>query len=312
MSEAGISGELDELQKRLEGPVLWKEPMSRHTSYGIGGPALGFFHPATENDMEEILRTARNRKIPVFFIGSGSNLLVSDDGFDGFVISMRGRFKKMSFEGTRVYAQGGTMMGHFVKECLKHSLTGVESLIGVPGTLGGAIRMNAGAYGKEISQFLEDLTVMTLSAHRKKYSKDEIEFGYRYSSLSSDEVILSANFRLKKGKAEEIQSLQAKASRSRKESQPLRFRSAGSVFKNPQGAKPAGYLIDQAGLKGTRRGGAEISQKHANFFLNRGNSSAEDIAWLIRLARKTVREKFGVELDLEIKTLGFAPGYFEA
>ena len=218
----------------------------------------------------------------------------------------------MVIEGTRVYTQSGTMMGHFVKECFKKNLSGVESLVGVPGTVGGAIRMNAGAYGREISNFIRTVDIMTLNGDRKKYLKDAIEFGYRYSSLSDREVILSGEFEFEKGSPEQIRILRDKASQSRKISQPLRIRSAGSVFKNPPGAKGAGYLIDQANLKGTRRGGGEISPKHANFFVNKGNASSEDIAWLIRLARKKVSEKFGVKLELEIETLGFPPDYFDA
>lgn len=301
---------LKELEETLKGPVLWGEPMSRHTSYGIGGPALAFLHPADEHDLRSILLTARRENIPVYFIGSGSNLLVSDTGYDGFVIGLLKHFKTMTIDGTRVFAQTGTMTGHFVKECLGNNLTGVESLIGVPGTLGGAIRMNAGAYGSEISNSLVTVNTMTLSGEKKRYLRGDIEFGYRYSSLPPDEVILDATFEMRKGKPGDIRSLREKASQSRKATQPLRFRSAGSVFKNPPEGKPAGYLIDKAGLKGTRRGDAEISPKHANFFLNHGDSSAEDIAWLIRLARKTVEKKFGVRLELEIQTLGFPPDHF--
>ncbi|MEE9166776.1 MAG: UDP-N-acetylmuramate dehydrogenase [Candidatus Neomarinimicrobiota bacterium] len=312
MPEKETGKQLKELEGKLKGTILWNEPMSKHTSYGIGGSARGFFYPVDENDLKSILKAAWQQNIKIYIIGSGSNLLVSDTGFDGIVISLSKHFRSMTVKETHVFAQSGTMMGHFVKECLRENLTGVESLIGVPGTLGGAVRMNAGAYGHEISNFLKSLSVMTLSGEQRDYERHEVEFSYRSSSLSDDQVILAATFEMEKGEPEKIRSLKAKASQSRKATQPLRFRSAGSVFKNPPNAKPAGYLIERAGLKGTKRGAAEISPKHGNFFLNHGGSTAEDIAWLIRLARKTVQKKLGVDLELEIKTLGFSPDYFDA
>lgn len=300
-----------ELEKNLTGKALWNEPMKGHTSYGIGGPALGLFTPADEKDLSAILAISRKKSIPVFFTGSGSNLLVSDDGFDGFVISLAKTFKTLEINGGDIYAECGVMMGHFVKKCVGAELTGVESLIGVPGTLGGAIRMNAGAYGREISNFLTELKVMTLDGDVKQVRRDEVQFGYRHSSLRDDEIVISARFKFDKGTPEEIQQLKSKASQSRKSTQPLRFRSAGSVFKNPP-EKAAGQLIDEAGLKGTRVGGAEISEKHANFFVNHGDASSEDVAELIRLTRRAVREQFNIGLELEIKTLGFPEGAFDA
>ena len=298
------------LEKILTGKVMWNEPMKGHTSYGIGGPALGLFYPAHEEDLSAILSISREKSIPVYFTGSGSNLLVSDDGFDGFVISLAKTFKTLEINGTNVFAECGVMMGHFVKICTGAELSGVESLIGVPGTVGGAIRMNAGAYGREISNFLTSLRVMTLDGKVKELSRNEVEFSYRHSSLRSDEIVVSAKFKFEKGASEVIQVLKSKASESRKATQPLRFRSAGSIFKNPP-EKPAGQLIDQAGLKGTRVGGAEISEKHANFFVNHGDASSEDLVELIRLARRTVREKFDIHLELEIMTLGFPEGTFD-
>ena len=290
---------------------MWNEPMKEHTSYGIGGPALGFFYPSHEEDLSAILSISREKSIPIYFTGSGSNLLVSDGGFDGFVISLAKTFKTLEINGTNVFAECGVMMGHFVKICTGAELSGVESLIGVPGTVGGAIRMNAGAYGREISSFLTSLRVMTLDGKMKELSRKEVEFSYRHSSLRSDEIVVSAKFKFEKEAPEVIQVLKSKASESRKATQPLRFRSAGSIFKNPP-EKPAGQLIDQAGLKGTRVGGAEISEKHANFFVNHGDASSEDLAELIRLARRTVQEKFDIHLELEIMTLGFPEGTFDA
>lgn len=306
-----MESDFKELEETLSGKALWNEPMRDHTSYGIGGPAMGLFYPADEKDLSSILVLSQKKSIPVFFAGSGSNLLVSDDGFNGFVISLTKTFKTLEINGGDVYAECGVMMGHFVKKCVGAELTGVESLIGVPGTLGGAIRMNAGAYRREVSNFLTELKVMTLDGDVKRIRRDEVEFGYRHSSLRADEIVISARFKFEKGTREEIHELKSKASHSRKTTQPLRFRSAGSVFKNPA-EKAAGQLIDQAGLKGTRVGGAEISEKHANFFVNHGDASSEDVVALIQLARRAVREQFKIELELEIKTLGFPEGAFDA
>jgi UDP-N-acetylmuramate dehydrogenase len=172
--------------------------------------------------------------------------------------------------------------------------------------------MNAGAYGHEISKSLDKLKVVTMTGDLKEYGSDEIDFDYRYSSLQDNEILVSATFEFQEGKREKIQELRSLASESRKKSQPLKFRSAGSVFKNPTGGNSAGYYIDQAGLKGTRSGNAEISTKHANFFVNHGGASSEDISELIRLAKIAVREQFNIELELEIKTLGFPPNHFDA
>ena len=303
---------LGELSKVIQGKLLVNEPMTKHTSFGIGGPAKAFLYPDNEEDLANTLKFSATHNIPVYFIGSGTNLLVSDQGFDGFVISLQKTFKAIRIDGKHVFVQTGTMMGHFVKECIKNNLTGVESLIGVPGTLGGAIKMNAGAYGREISNSLTLLNVVTLQGEKKQYRKGEIEFGYRYSSIPNNEIITSVEFEFKIGVSKEINRLKAKASQSRKQSQPLRFRSAGSVFKNPSKDQSAGYLIEQAGLKGTRRGDAEISTKHANFFINKGNATAEDIVELVHLARDRVKEKFSVDLQLEIETLGFPPNYLDA
>ena len=190
-------------------------------------------------------------------------------------------------------------------------MTGLESLIGVPGTLGGALVMNAGAFGGEISNYLISVDVMTLRGKLKSYNSSDIDFAYRFSSFKTDEFILLARFELETEDPDIISEKRTKASSGRKTNQPLRFRSAGSVFKNPKDYA-AGYLIDKVGLKGTRIGDAEISTHHANFFINHGNASASEITELIRLARKAVLEKFDIELELEIKTIGFEKDQIEA
>jgi len=289
---------------------LKNEAMSKHTSYGIGGPAKAYVKPKDEVDLSNILKFASKHKISTFFVGSGSNILVSDDGIDGIVITLGNSLKKLIIEGTSVYCQSGVMLGKFVKECISRSLSGVESLIGVPGTVGGALIMNAGAFGSEISNYLKKVTVMTMSGELRRYKADDIQFSYRNSSFQNNEILISAEFELIQSDKKSVVEKKSMASGGRKKSQPLKYRSAGSIFKNPdEGA--AGFYIEKAGLKGSKSGDAEISPIHANFFVNHGSAKASDIVELIRLARKTVKEKFGIMLELEIKTLGFKPGTFE-
>jgi UDP-N-acetylmuramate dehydrogenase len=301
---------IETLQTITKGTFLKEEAMMKHTSYGIGGPAQAYIIPKDENDLSQILKFANQYKISTYFVGSGSNLLVSDKGINGIVITLGKAINDFRINGAKIYAESGVMLGKVVKECIKNNLSGLESLIGVPGTLGGALVMNAGAFGGEISNYLKKVTVMTMEGNKKNYKPGEIEFSYRHSTFSSEEIVISANFELIQSDAKTVAEKKSLASGGRKATQPLKFRSAGSVFKNPdEGA--AGYFIDQAGLKGTKAGDAEISNHHANFFVNHGEAKASDIVKLIRLARKTVKKKFGVMLELEVKTLGFKSGTFD-
>ena len=296
-----------EIKKITKGIILFDEPMSKHTSYGIGGPARAYVTPKNKEDLVSILKFSKDNNIPSYFIGSGSNLLVSDDGIDGIVITLGKSFNKLEINKNNVFAETGVMLGKMVKECTKRNLSGLESLIGVPGTLGGALIMNAGAFGGEISNYLEYVSVITMSGDEKKYQQKDIKFNYRNSSFSDNEILINANFKFLFSDQKTVSKNKIKASGGRKSSQPLRFRSAGSVFKNPsEGA--AGYFIDKAGLKGTKSGDAEISNVHANFFVNHGTATAKDVVRLINIARKKVYNEFGVMLELEIKTLGFAQG----
>ena len=296
-----------EIKKITKGIILFDEPMSKHTSYGIGGPARAYVTPKNKEDLVSILKFSKDNNIPSYFIGSGSNLLVSDDGIDGIVITLGKSFNKLEINKNNVFAETGVMLGKMVKECTKRNLSGLESLIGVPGTLGGALIMNAGAFGGEISNYLEYVSVITMSGDEKKYQQKDIKFNYRNSSFSDNEILINANFKFILSDQKTVSKNKLKASGGRKSSQPLRFRSAGSVFKNPsEGA--AGYFIDKAGLKGTKSGDAEISNVHANFFVNHGTATAKDVVRLINIARKKVYKEFGVMLELEIKTLGFAQG----
>ena len=301
---------MGELKSIVKGKLLENEPMSKHTTYGIGGPAMAYITPKDRFDLSNILKFSTKNEIPVYFVGTGSNLLVADNGIEGIVLTPAKSLKQLEIKKNWVVAESGVMLGKLVKECIKHNLTGLESLIGVPGTLGGALVMNAGAFGGEISNFLESVDIMTMSGEINTFSNSDIDFSYRFSSFKKDEFILLARFKLQTEVPEIINHKKLKASSGRKTNQPLRYRSAGSVFKNHKDYA-AGYLIDNAGLKGTKIGDAEISTHHANFFINHGNASASDISALIRIAREAVLKKFDIELELEIQTLGFDPKELE-
>ena len=301
---------MDELKSIVKGNLLENEPMSKHTTYGIGGPAMAYITPKDRFDLSNILKFSTKNEIPVYFVGTGSNLLVADNGIEGIVLTPAKSLKQLEIKKNWVVAESGVMLGKLVKECIKHNLTGLESLIGVPGTLGGALVMNAGAFGGEISNFLESVDIMTMIGEINTFSNSDIDFSYRFSSFKKDEFILLARFKLQTEVPEIINHKKLKASSGRKTNQPLRYRSAGSVFKNHKDYA-AGYLIDNAGLKGTKIGDAEISTHHANFFINHGNASASDISALIRIAREAVLKKFDIELELEIQTLGFEPKELE-
>ena len=297
-------------QMKIENKFLKNELMSKHTSYRIGGPAKIFFAPANRDELIQGLEFSKSNKMNIFFIGSGSNLLVSDQGINGMVISIKKSFRNFSINNTRVFAETGTMLGRIVNSTIKEGLTGLESLVGVPGTLGGALIMNAGAYGSEISNYLKSVEVVTKEGVIKKYQSEDMKFSYRNSNFSDEEILISAEFELNKANKEEINKKKIHANKGRRSSQPLKFRSAGSVFKNPKEGS-AGYFIEKAGLKGFRSGNAEISEKHANFFINYGDAKAEDLVKLILTAKKSVKKLFNINLELEIQTLGFKKGTFE-
>ena len=301
---------METLNTMTKGSFLKDEAMAKHSSYRIGGPANAYITPRDKDDLSQILQFANQHGIATYFVGSGSNLLVADEGIDGLVITLGKSLKRLEITGATVFAESGVMLGKMVKECISRNLSGVESMVGVPGTLGGALVMNAGAFGGEISNYLKHVTVMEMDGQEKQYQPGDISFSYRHSTFPDDEIVISAEFELIQSDKETVQEKRAVASGGRKATQPLKFRSAGSVFKNPkEGA--AGYYIDQAGLKGTKVGDAEISPIHANFFVNHGKAKASDVVALIRLARETVHDKFGIMLDLEVKPLGFKPGTFD-
>ena len=295
-----------DIRKMLTSVMTFDEPLAKHTTFGIGGPADCMVFPETREELSKLLKYAYQKKISAIFIGSGSNILVWDKGFDGIVISLKKSFKNLTIKrNSQIIVEAGVMLGTMVKQAMAAEIGGLESLIGVPGTVGGALIMNAGAFGSEISKYFEEAKTMTIEGDTKSYKKGEIEFSYRHSTFPKNEILLEATFQCKRGKPAEILKDRKEASDGRKSNQPLKFRSAGSIFKNPSDSLAAGYLIDKAGLKGTERGGAAISEKHANFIVNMGDATAADVLYLIKLAKKYVAKKFHINLELEVKLIGF-------
>lgn len=304
--------DLSQLKRMVRGRILENEMMSNHTSYGIGGPVTAFIEPKSIKDIQLIKSFALRNKVNIYCIGSGSNLLVSDVGIDGFIVNLEKHFKKSLFNNNKCYAESGIKLSKLVKECIKNGLGGMETMIGIPGTLGGALVMNAGAFNQEISKHLCAVEIFNGKDVVERTSSDDINFGYRSSSFKKGDIIISAEFQLNPLSKKEIERNRDDANSKRKSTQPLKFRSAGSVFKNPKDGDAAGFLIDKAGLKGKSVGGAKVSEIHANFFVNDSNASADDMVQLIKLVRESINEKYSTNLELEIKTLGFSEGTFDA
>ena len=298
---------MNNLLKNIDCKILLNEPLSKHTTFGIGGPVLALYYPDNEKQLITIIQHSKNNNIPFYFLGSGSNVLVSDTGFKGVIISLKKTFKKFEIqnENNVIYVQTGVMLGTMVRKLTSNNIEGYESLIGVPGTVGGAIYMNAGAFGQEISTKLLSLRTVNQLGMIKKYYREELSFSYRYSNIPIDEIIIDASFKYNYGDKNNITVRKKQSSIKRKESQPLKFRSAGSIFKNPSREKAAGYLIEKSGLKGLKVGNAVISNKHANFILNIGGASSNDVMELINIIKSKVYKRFNVNLELEIKLLGF-------
>tara|TARA_B100000073_G_scaffold230904_1_gene192789 strand:+ start:3869 stop:4795 length:927 start_codon:yes stop_codon:yes gene_type:complete len=293
------------LKNKFNGEILFDEKMSNHTSYGVGGKVNAYIRPKDKTELIDIIKLVHKNKCKVYYLGSGSNLLVNDKDIDCYVISPTKAIKSLIIKDNIIQADAGVMLGKLVKESIKNRLTGLESLAGVPGTLGGALKMNAGAWGSEISNYLTSVDIIDSNGTFKTIKQNNLEFQYRSSSFSASEFIISARFKLEKSTEKNIKQKKKIASEGRIRTQPLKFRSAGSVFKNPSSKLAAGFLIDKSGLKGTVCGNAQISTHHANFFINHGNAKAKDISHLIKLTRRSIFERFGILLDLEIKTIGF-------
>jgi|TARA_B100002019_G_scaffold152630_1_gene131589 UDP-N-acetylmuramate dehydrogenase len=295
---------MNEINNKTASLCFMNESLKKHTTYGIGGPADLMIFPKSKQDLIKVIEIINENKIQLTILGSGSNVLVSDNGIRGAVISLKNSLKQIEVDENILYAECGTMLGKIVKHAVKNNLIGLENLNGVPGTLGGALIMNAGAWGGEISENLIHVEVINSKSEIQKIQKKDLNFSYRQSSFNKDDILLSAKFNLKKADKDIIKENFIEAQSGRKKSQPLNKRSAGSLFKNPKN-NSAGKLLDEAGLKGFSIGDAKISEKHANFFINDGDATSKDMLMLIKKAHKEVKDKFNVNLSLEVKLMGF-------
>ena len=291
----------------FRGKVRYDEPMAQHTTYRIGGPARWFVTVESLDALSRTLRECVRVGVPWTVVGQGSNLLVADEGYDGAVVVLSGEFKQWSFdeETSRFSAGAALSLARIVQEAYHRGVSGLEFAVGTPGSLGGALRMNAGNRTEWIGSRVVSVTTFGLSGGLRRYRGSDIEWGYRRSSLPADEVVVECEICCEQGQAMRIQQKMEGALRRRKERQPLGMPSCGSVFRNPDGAS-AGDLIEQCGLKGRRAGGAQISEVHANFIVNTGGATAADVASLIKLARDEVMRVHGIELRPEVRFLGFA------
>lgn len=288
-----------------KGQVYMKEPMENHTTLHIGGPADYFVAPSSVDEIMKVIDLCKSSNMPYYIMGNGSNLLVSDDGYRGLIMKIGDNFSQVSIskDGT-VTAQGGILLSKLANAIAKESLTGFEFASGIPGTLGGAVYMNAGAYDGEMVQCLVSARVMDLDGEIYILSKDELELGYRTSILQKkDYILLEATMKFDKGNQEDIFGKMQELNRRRREKQPLDKYSAGSTFKRPDGYF-AGKLISDAGLGGFQIGGAAVSDKHCGFLINKDNATAKDYASLIQEVIRVVYERFDVTLEPEVRFLG--------
>lgn len=295
----------NELKKVLsERQVKTGEPMEMHTTFRVGGPADYFVLPETKEELRETVLLCRREEMPYYILGNGSNLLVSDKGYRGVIIQVFKSMNKIRADGNCIHAQAGALLSAIAARALEKSLKGFEFASGIPGTLGGACVMNAGAYGGEMKQVLKQVTVLDSEGNILAIPSEDLEMGYRTSIIAKEgHIVLEAVIELEEGNEEEIRSLMEELKNKRVEKQPLEYPSAGSTFKRPEGYF-AGKLIQDSGLRGFSVGGARVSEKHCGFVINKDHATAADIAELMRRVSQCVEEKFGVALEPEVKRLG--------
>ena len=284
--------------------VLVDEPMKRHTTFRIGGPADFFLLPSTVDEVRGILEICREEELPYFILGNGSNLLVSDKGYRGVIIQLDRNFSNISVEGNEICASSGALLSQIAAAARNASLTGFEFAGGIPGTLGGAVFMNAGAYGGELKDVLKEAVVMTEQGEILTLPVEKLDMGYRTSRIKkAGYLVLEARLVLEQGDMDKIRDITKDLTEKRVSKQPLEYPSAGSTFKRPEGYF-AGKLIMDAGLRGYQVGHAQVSEKHCGFVINKGNATAADVLTLIENVREKVQEQFGVTLEPEVKFLG--------
>ncbi|MGN0307543.1 MAG: UDP-N-acetylmuramate dehydrogenase [Lachnospiraceae bacterium] len=282
-----------------------KELMSAHTSFRVGGPAEVFIRVSNRTQLEQIIPRLYRCNLPYFILGKGSNLLVSDQGYEGVVLSLGEEFKKIEVSGQRIRVGAAALLSETAMAALKNSLSGLEFASGIPGSVGGGVVMNAGAYGSELAHVVYGVNAMTETGEILFLSKEELELGYRTSIFKKKPyIVLEVILELQKGKEEEIRSKMRELNQQRRQKQPLEYPSAGSTFKRPEGYF-AGKLIMDAGLRGFSIGGAQVSEKHCGFVINQNQATAADIRKLMKAIQSRVKENSGVQLEPEVIFLGY-------
>lgn len=301
--------DIKEIVRLLEQKIPTKnikihEPMKAHTTFKIGGEADVFISPHNEQELIESIKICRAHKLPFYIIGNGSNLLVSDKGIRGVVIEIHKNLSDIQIEGKEVTAYAGTLLSSIGAAALAHTLTGFEFAHGIPGTLGGAVTMNAGAYGSEIKDVLVEATVIDEEGKLKVLTKEQLELGYRNSRIQKQHyIVVKAKLKLEQGQEKTILDTMKELTNKRKEKQPLEFPSAGSTFKRPEGYF-AGKLIMDSGLRGYQIGGAKVADKHCGFVINEKDATFGDVINLIEYVQQVVKEKFDVILEPEVRIVG--------
>ena len=284
--------------------ILIDEPMSRHTTFRVGGPADFFVTPKAKEEVRDVIRICKEAGMPYYIIGNGSNLLVSDAGYRGVIVQIYKEMNEVKVEGDLVKAQAGALLSGIAAKALGAELSGFEFASGIPGTIGGACVMNAGAYGGEMKDVLESVTVLTGEGKIIELGRNELELGYRTSVIAKKGyIVLGAVLKLERGDGEKIKTYMDELKEKRVTKQPLEYPSAGSTFKRPEGYF-AGKLIEDAGLRGFQVGGAQVSEKHCGFVINRDHATAADFMELMRQVQIRVKENSGVDLEPEVKRLG--------
>jgi len=287
----------------IGGRVLFDAPMRHFTSMKVGGPADALLFPQNRDELKKAVRYARRKNIPVLILGKGTNLVVKDKGVRGWIINLTRGMKKIEMEGEVVEVEAGASLQRLVRFSVQKGLTGLEPFSGIPGTVGGGVAMNAGAWGAELKDVLLSVTFMKEDGEIIERARSRLRFSYRGLAIPSSWIILKGKFRLKKGKKKEIRERVKSYLAMRRRKQPLDYPSAGSIFKNPKEG-PAGKWIEESGLKGFRIGQTMVSERHANFIVNLGKAKADEVIQLMELVQKKVREGKGISLEREVKVVG--------
>lgn len=300
------TGMLEILQGIVGTEHVWaEEPMKNHTTFRVGGPVRCLVEPESTEELVKIIKACLEAEMTYTIVGNGSNLLVSDAGYDGVVIHLFKNMSRIWIQGNFLIAQAGALLVRAASVACREGLTGLEFASGIPGTVGGALVMNAGAYGGEMKDVVCCVKVLAADGGIREYTGEEMDFGYRRSRIAENrDIVLEAEFKLRPGDPEEIRARMDELKEQRVKKQPLEYASAGSTFKRPEGHF-AGKLIEDAGLRGFRIGDAQVSEKHCGFVINRGNATASEVAEVIRQVQKRVYEDSGIRLQTEVKFLGW-------